>query len=103
MPERTRTVREANSHPGGPGDDLLDRGGTSEGTALISSGIHMATCPAGLTVGELRRSHADAYEIAPGAVALLDGDQVGDATVVREGQSLTFVARAGEKGMRAFR
>jgi hypothetical protein len=101
MLERLQTTREREGAGPGGVDDIFGPGDASPGTALISSGIHMASCPAGLSVRELRRRYADAYEIGPSSTALLDGNEVSDeSTVVREGQSLTFVARVGEKGAR---
>ncbi len=98
MLEQTPRLRESPRDALDASADPFALGEASPGTALISAGIHMGTCPAGTTVRELRRRYADAYEIDPDAVALLDGSEVDDSTVVREGQSLTFITRIGEKG-----
>ncbi len=98
MPEETQMVRENTVDAFGASDDPFATGEADPGTALISAGIHMGTCPAGLAVGELRRRYADAYEIDPDAVALVNGSEADDSTIVREGQSLTFITRIGEKG-----
>ena len=98
MLEQTQRVRESSLDAFGASDDPFAAGNGGSGTALISAGIHMGTCPAGMTVRELRQRYADAYEIDPDSVALLDGSEADDSAVVREGQSLTFITRIGEKG-----
>jgi hypothetical protein len=50
------------------------------------------------SVAEIRARYQDRLNLAPGSQAQLDGEPVTDTTVVRAGQTLTFVQRAGEKG-----
>jgi hypothetical protein len=51
-----------------------------------------------MSVGEIRRRFRDRFDLDPHSQAVLDGHDVGDDVVVRAGQALMFVRRAGEKG-----
>jgi hypothetical protein len=71
------------------GDDLV----------TVASGPYAEQLPvANLTVGEIRGRFRDRFDIDPRSQAVLAGNEVGDETVVRPGQLLMFVRRAGEKG-----
>ena len=77
-------------------DDLDDVGGP----VTVSHGVHVESLPAGnMTVGEIRRRFADRFDIDPGSEAEVDGRVVGDDTVIRPGEMLTFRRDAGEKGV----
>ena len=72
--------------------------------ARVSAGVYQETMPvAGMTVGEIRRRHGQRLDIPPGAVAFLGGAPVGDDTVVRPGQSLSFIRHAGSKGVKCIK
>jgi hypothetical protein len=78
----------------GAGDDAGD-----SGSATIISGPYMQNLPvAGLTVGEIRYRLGTRLDIARGSIAVIDGHDVSDETVLRSGSCLVFVSRAGEKG-----
>jgi hypothetical protein len=65
----------------------------------VASGPYAYPLPvAGSTVGEVRTRFRDRLDIPPHSQATLDGVDVDDSTVVRAGQVLMFVQRAGEKG-----
>jgi len=70
----------------------------------VSSGPYLEQLPVGnMTTGEIRRRFADRFDIDPQAQAVLDGQVVGDETIVHAGQALMFTRRAGEKGGRSAR
>ncbi len=98
MNEHIRPHSERHAGPGGPSSLFADTDASGQLVA-VSSGIHLEQLPVGnSTVGEIRRRFADRFDIDPRAQAILDGQVVGDTTLVRAGQALMFTRRAGEKG-----
>jgi len=98
MQERARPQREElGPGPGGLGDIFApSRDG---GPVTVSHGPYREDLPVdGRSVGEIRARFADRFDIDPESLAIVDGRQVGDDTVVRAGQKLMFARRAGEKG-----
>ena len=72
----------------------------SEGTVMVSHGPYMERLPVGnMTVGEIRMRFSDRLDIDPQSQAVLDGQEVDESTRVAMGQVLTFIRKAGEKGM----
>lgn len=80
---------------------------TIEDLAITSTGhvhiLHMAYVFAmpiveSTTVQQARAWLEERMPIDPRCIAVLDGDEVGEATTVREGQYLCFVRRSGEMG-----
>ena len=68
---------------------------------MVACGPYAEQLPvARMTVGEIRARFRDRLDIDSRAVAVLDGQDVNDQTVVRAGQVLSFVQRSGEKGGR---
>jgi hypothetical protein len=57
-----------------------------------------AVALAGKTVGQARDQLKDRLDIVPDAVAVLDGQEIEETAVLRGGQVLCFVKRAGEMG-----
>ena len=53
---------------------------------------------AGRSVSEIRAQFADRFELTDNCQAIINGQQVGDDIRVRDGQILTFIHPAGEKG-----
>ena len=98
MKEKPRPVRE--QIPAGGGLDSIFDGSPADQTLVtVSSGLYGEQLPvANLTVGEIRARFRDRLDIDPRSQAVLSGTDVDDRTVVRAGQVLTFVRRAGEKG-----
>lgn len=52
----------------------------------------------GRTVEWARTNLQHDLNIAPGAAALIDGEKVGEDTVLKEGQTLEFLKESGRKG-----
>jgi hypothetical protein len=98
MPEQVRRQSDE-TWGGGPGlDDLFDAPGTCV-PVTVCSGLYVEQLPVGnMSVGEVRARYADRFDIDPASQAVLDGRDVDDQTVIKPGQRLTFVRRAGEKG-----
>lgn len=99
MLEQMRPNRE--THGAGPGglDDIF-AGGNGSGLATVSHAPYAEQLPVGnMSVAEVRSRYRDRFDIDPHSQAILDGAEVGDDTIVRAGQTLMFVRRAGEKGI----
>ncbi|MBM4037804.1 MAG: hypothetical protein FJ290_04755 [Planctomycetes bacterium] len=99
MMERTRPPREGGSGSpsilGSPFGPRADQGGPVN----VSHFPYTESLPVGgMSVAQIRSRFRDRFDIDPTSQAVLDGDEVGDDTVVRAGQSLAFIRRAGEKG-----
>ncbi len=99
MLEQQRSQREQLGGPGGLGG-LFDETGDGDRLVTVASGPYAEQLPVGNSpVGEIRARFRDRLDIDPHSVAVLDGRDVGDETVVRPGQVLMFMHRAGEKGI----
>jgi len=99
MLEQDRPRREEDAGPGptGLGTVFADDGGA--GMVTVTHGLHQEQLPIGnRTVRDIRARLADRLDIDPNGRAQLDGRDVDDDTIVRPGQNLMFVHRAGEKG-----
>jgi hypothetical protein len=95
MLEKIRTRRE--SHGTGPRG--LDDAPPTPGLVTVNHGLHTEQLPVGnMTVGEIRARYRDRFDIDPQSHAVVDGVEVANDTVVRPGQMLMFMRRAGEKG-----
>jgi hypothetical protein len=69
------------------------------GLATLTHGPYVESVPiAGLTVGTIRRRFTDRYNLPADGLGMVDGHMVGDDTVIRSGQLLTFMHRANAKG-----
>jgi len=67
--------------------------------ATVGSGVYLEKLPVGgMTVAAVRDKYADRMDIAPGAEAFIDGAKVDPETIVKQGQTLRFAHKAGEKG-----
>lgn len=76
--------------------------GAPAGDVAVIHGVHAHTFPiAGMTVARARGELMDRLNIDPGAVAVVDGRQADESTVLEDGQVLNFVKHAGEKGWRS--
>lgn len=68
-------------------------------SAIVISGPYMEALPvAGLTVAQVRERMGERLDIDPRSIAVIDGRDVSDNTVVRPSSTLVFMTRAGEKG-----
>jgi hypothetical protein len=93
-------------HPGfggGPAktDDFEPTEQPLAGNVGVIHGIYTHSFPlAGMTVRRARAELAERLNVAPDAVALVDGNEVSDDFLLAEGQVLNFVKDGGEKGTR---
>jgi hypothetical protein len=73
----------------------------AERSVTVVHGVHAHEWPiVGMTVGQARGELAERMNIDPAAIAVVDGREVTDDTILAEGQVLNFVKHAGEKGKR---
>jgi len=94
-----RTLLHPERAAGGPGSGLFDTVEDVAGLATVSHGPFAEELPvAGETVGRVRQLYADRLDLDPLSQAIIDGEEVGDDTIVATGQHLLFAKRAGEKG-----
>ena len=99
MREQTRSLNEAFSSAGGLGT-IFDEPADTGRLARVTSGFHNEWLPvSGSTVGEIRARFRHRLDIDPRSVVILDGHEVNDDTIVQPGQVLTFVHKAGAKGL----
>jgi len=69
------------------------------GRVDVIHGVYAHSLPlGGRTIRQARLELEDRMNIAPEAVAVVDGIEVGEEETLREGQVLNFVSPAGEKG-----
>jgi hypothetical protein len=77
------------------GDGAAARSGRVE----VIHGVYAHSLPlAGMTVLQARTELEDRMNIDPEALAVIDGVEADDDTVLREGQVVNFLTPAGEKG-----
>jgi hypothetical protein len=82
--------------PSGPGDIFS---ANVDDVVTVCHGPYSEQLPVGgMTVEVIRRRIGDRLDIDPASQAVLDGNEVDENTVVKTGQLLTFVRKAGEKG-----
>lgn len=100
MNEKTHSPSEPAAGGGGL-DGIFEDGLGGDGLVTVSSGPYAEQLPvANMTVGVIRTRFRDRFDIDPRSQAVLGGNEVGDETIVRPGQLLMFMRRAGEKGVR---
>ncbi|MHC1768645.1 MAG: hypothetical protein AB9869_30925 [Verrucomicrobiia bacterium] len=98
MNERILPPRERDSGSGSA-SSVFDAAPDVQLPVSVSCGPYGGHLPVGnMTVGEIRRRFRDRLDLDPDSQAVLNGQDVGDDTVVRPGESLRFTRRAGEKG-----
>ena len=100
MSEMVRPRHRDDDEPGPAGiGSMFGAGSGRGGTATVCHGIHYEELPvANMTVGDIRARFGARFDIDPQSEAVLDRRDVDDRAVVKAGQTLTFVRRAGEKG-----
>ena len=92
--ERQRQSRVATGGPGGPAS------GVDISPVTVCHGPYSEQLPvAGMTVGEVRVRYSDRFDLDPLSQAIVDGQEAGEDTVLGSGQMLSFIRRAGEKGI----
>jgi hypothetical protein len=81
------------------GDEFATATETNTGSVDVIHGVYAHSLPlAGMTVRQARLELEDRMNIDPEAVAVIDGVEAVENTVLRQGQVLNFVSPAGEKG-----
>jgi hypothetical protein len=69
------------------------------GRVDVIHGIYAHSLPlAGMSIAQARVELEDRLNIAPEAVAVIDGVEAAEEELLREGQVLNFISPAGEKG-----
>ena len=95
--ERERTA-DLSTGPD-PSTDPFEPFSDSQGRVEVIHGVYSHTMPlAGMSVDQVRVELADRMHIDPEAVAVVNGEPVNEDFILGEGQVLTFVKPAGEKG-----
>ena len=75
----------------------------TEGQVEVIHGVYSHSMPlVGMSVDRVRGDLSDRMHIDPQAVAVVNGEPVPEDFVLAEGQVLTFVKPAGEKGVAFF-
>lgn len=88
-------------HTGPSGDDFATGTATATRTGRVDviHGVYAHSLPlAGMTVRQARTELEERMNIDPEAVAVVDGQEALEDSVLREGQVLNFLTPAGEKG-----
>jgi hypothetical protein len=97
MAERKHTENERGA--GGPSSSGDSFGGDDTRLVTVSHGPYAERLPAGeMTVREIRARYRDRLDIDPDSQAVVDGREVSENVVVRGGEMVMFVRKAGEKG-----
>jgi hypothetical protein len=85
--------------PGAGSDPFASNDGSGAGSVEVVHSVYAHSLPlAGMTVRQARDELEDRMNIDPEAMAVVDGREATDDTVLGEGQVLTFVRDSGEKG-----
>jgi hypothetical protein len=80
-------------------DSFAPAAQASSGTVEVIHGVYAHSLPlAGMKVFQARTELEDRMNIDPDALAVVDGVEADEESVLREGQVLNFVKPAGEKG-----
>ena len=66
--------------------------------AKVICGANQQEVAEGVKVGEIRANYKEILNIADDAEVILNGDKVGDDYVLKQGDSLEFIKKAGNKG-----
>ena len=81
------------------GDEFATETPVATGRVDVIHGVYAHSLPlAGMSVRLARQELEDRMNIAPEAVAVVDGVEADEDTVLRQGQVLNFLTPAGEKG-----
>jgi len=99
---QTETLRREtlSTGPAPFGDEFAAAGAAAAtGRVDVIHGVYAHSLPlAGMTVRQARLELEDRMNIDPEAVAVVDGTEAVEDTLLRQGQVLNFVTPAGEKG-----
>jgi hypothetical protein len=82
-----------------PSDEFASTATVPGGNVDVIHGVYAHSLPlAGMTVRQARAEVEQRMNIDPDAMAVVDGREVGEDTILAQGQVLNFVKHAGEKG-----
>lgn len=102
MPTETMRPERVSTGPALDSDEFATGTATlapRTGRVDVIHGVYAHSLPlAGRTIREARQELEDRMNIAPEAVAVVDGLEVGEEEILNENQTLNFVSPAGEKG-----
>jgi hypothetical protein len=96
-----KVLRRESARGGGNARSLFDApDGENTGSVTVISGPYMMqSLPvAGLEVSAIRSRFASLLDIDPNSIAVIDGEEADEHTIVRQSSCLVFISRAGEKG-----
>ena len=80
-------------------DDFASATAVAEGRVEVIHGVFAHSLPlSGMTIGQARSELMERMNIPDDAIAVLDGAEASEDTVLGEGQVLNFVKYAGERG-----
>ena len=101
--EKQKTKPKKEKIGGGPSNPLGDPftgKSQAKGNVMVMHGPYAEEIPVeGMTIEAVRKNFSDRFDIAPGSTALIDTFPVDDEKyVLKKGQVLLFVKKAGEKG-----
>ena len=100
MSEISQRRREDCASPPRVLGDVFARSAARDLTVTVCHGPYLEELPVGnMSVGVIRERFGDRLDIDPESQAVVDGHEVEENTIVRAGQLLTFVRKAGEKGV----
>lgn len=81
------------------GDDFASATALRSGRVDVIHGVYAHSLPlGGMSVRQARKELEERMNIDPEALAVIDGVEAEEETVLRQGQVLNFVTPAGEKG-----
>ncbi|MBT8439386.1 MAG: hypothetical protein KJO91_06625 [Gammaproteobacteria bacterium] len=105
MAEHVRRRQHEDHTFGSNGDnDIFNGHIETDRTVTVSHGPYLERLPvANMSVGDIRERFSDRLDIDPLSLAVVDGQEVDANTIVKVGQHITFVRKAGEKGRHLFR
>jgi hypothetical protein len=99
MQTETMLPERVTAGPAPFSDDFAPATATRTGRVDVIHGVYAHSLPlAGRTIVQAREELEDRMNIAPEAVAVVDGMEVAEEEILREGQVLNFVSPSGEKG-----
>ncbi len=100
MSERNLIGTRTSGRPGPAAlGDVFGSGNGDHAHATVSAGIHVEQLPVvGMNVGAVRERFASRLDITPETLGYINGSPVEEDTIVGEGEVLSFLRAAGEKG-----
>jgi hypothetical protein len=82
-----------------PADEFFSTAAVPGGNVEVMHGVYAHSLPlAGMTVRQARAELEQRMNIDPDAMAVVDGHESDEDTILAQGQVLNFVKHAGEKG-----